>query len=360
MPKLSKSSRRWVIVAIVVAIAGFFGFRFWRASQSALPKGIASGNGRIEAKLADASAKEPLRVKEVLVEEGDLVRPGQVLVRLDTITLESQLAEARASVAAARERVAVATAAIVKQKAQIELAKIEAERSRKLLEENAGSQREYDVRKMTVETSTAALAEDQARLKSTHEEVAVAEANVATIQSRIDDATLVSPVLGRVLYRLAEPGEVLGPGGKALTLVNLNDVYMEIFLPAEQASRVKIGADARLTVDYEPDRSAIGFVSFVSPEAQFTPKEVETKSEREKLMFRVKIQIPRALVSHYIERIKTGVRGVGYVKVNEAAVWPDWLQNNLVSASEPEPKVPGASPSSTDSTARPDSLASSK
>jgi HlyD family secretion protein len=113
-------------------------------------------------------------------------------------------------------------------------------------------------------------------------------------------------------------------------------------------------------VDYEPDRSAIGFVSFVSPEAQFTPKEVETKSEREKLMFRVKIQIPRALVSHYIERIKTGVRGVGYVKVNEAAVWPDWLQNNLVSASEPEPKVPGASPSSTDSTARPDSLASSK
>jgi HlyD family secretion protein len=182
----------------------------------------------------------------------------------------------------------------------------------------------------------------------------VATAKVATIQSRIDDATLTSPVLGRVLYRLAEPGEVLSPGGKALTIVNLDDVYMEIFLPAEQASRVKIGADARLTVDHEPNRSAIGVVSFVSPEAQFTPKEVETKSEREKLMFRVKIQIPKALVSRYIEHLKTGVRGVGYVKLDDSAVWPDWLQETLLSTSEPEPKVQtGTAQDSSESTSSP-------
>jgi len=81
-------------------------------------------------------------------------------------------------------------------------------------------------------------------------------------------------------------------------------------------------------------------VSFVSPEAQFTPKEVETKSEREKLMFRVKIQVPRELVMHYIQNIKTGVRGVGYVKVEPSATWPDWLQNVVQSASGP-----GAQPS---------------
>ena len=90
---------------------------------------------------------------------------------------------------------------------------------------------------------------------------------------------------------------------------------MEIFLPSEQAAGVKIGAEARITVDYEPNRAVAGYVSFVSPEAQFTPKEVETRSEREKLMFRVKIQVPRELATQYIERIKTGVRGVGYVKV---------------------------------------------
>jgi len=111
---------------------------------------------------------------------------------------------------------------------------------------------------------------------------------------------------------------------------------MEIFLPAAQAAALKIGAEARLTVDFEPDRSAVGYVSFVSPEAQFTPKQVETRSEREKLMFRVKIQVPRDLVSHYIERIKTGIRGVGYVKVDSAAAWPEWLQRDVL-----RPYVPG-------------------
>ena len=315
---------------------GFLGYKYWKSRQGAVPKGIAYGNGRIEAKLSDASAKEPLRVKEILVDEGDLVRPGQVLVRLDTITLDAQLAEARAQVAASQEQVAAAQAAIVRQKSEIELAKIEAERSRKLVEERAGSQREYDVRKTNLETTTAGLAEDEARLQTALQQVQVAKANVEAIQSRINDATLTSPVLGRVLYRLAEPGEVLGPGGKALTLVNLQDVYMEIFLPAAQAAALKIGAEARLTVDFEPDRSAVGYVSFVSPEAQFTPKQVETRSEREKLMFRVKIQVPRDLVSHYIERIKTGIRGVGYVKVDSAAAWPEWLQRDVL-----RPYVPG-------------------
>jgi HlyD family secretion protein len=120
---------------------------------------------------------------------------------------------------------------------------------------------------------------------------------------------------------------VLAPGGKAITLVDLEDIYMEIFLPSEVAGAVKIGSEGRITVDYEPDRALPGQVSFVSPEAQFTPKQVETKSEREKLMFRVKIQVPKELAVPYVERIKTGVRGVGYVKVDESAVWPARLQN---------------------------------
>jgi HlyD family secretion protein len=128
---------------------------------------------------------------------------------------------------------------------------------------------------------------------------------------------------------------------------------MEIFLPAAQAARLKIGSEARLTVDFEPDRSAVGYVSFVSPEAQFTPKQVETKSEREKLMFRVKIQLPKELVQHYIGHIKTGVRGIGYVKVNDSVAWPDWLQKNLLTAS-------GAPPDTTQSAAPGDSATTAK
>jgi HlyD family secretion protein len=328
----SKQYRKWTIAAAAVAVVAFFGIRYLVARRSALPKGIASGNGRIEAKEVDIAAKLPLRVKEILVAEGDLVKPGQVVARMDTVTLESQLAEAKESVAAAQEKLAVAEAGIARQKSQIELARIEKERSRRLVAERAGSQREYDVRTMALKTTTAGYQEETAKLQVALKEVNVAQANVATVQSRIDDATLKSPVLGRVLYRLAEPGEVLAPGGKALTLVNLQDVYMEIFLPSQQAAALKIGSEARFTVDYEPNRVGVGYVSFVSPEAQFTPKEVETKTEREKLVFRVKIQVPNELVQHYIERVKTGVRGVGYVKVSDSAHWPKWLDKNLVRA----------------------------
>ena len=335
-----KSSRMiWIVALVVVAIAAFAGYQYWKSKQSAVPPGIAWGNGRLEAKLVDIAAKESLRVKEMLVAEGDLVHPGQVVVRMDTVTLEAELAEANAAVAAAREKIAVAASNIASKKSEIQLAQIEADRSRKLVEERAGSQRELDVRTMTLETTRAALSGEEAQLQAAQQDVKVAQANGAAIQTRIDDAVLTSPVTGRVLYRLAEPGEVLGPGGKALTVVNLEDVYMEIFLPAAEAARLKLGADARITLDHEPGRSGPARVSFVSPEAQFTPKEVETRSEREKLMFRVKIQVPEELVTHYIEYVKTGTRGVGYVKVDPSAAWPDFLEKGLLrappAASEP-------------------------
>jgi HlyD family secretion protein len=101
-----------------------------------------------------------------------------------------------------------------------------------------------------------------------------------------------------------------------------------------------VGAEARITADFDTYHSVPATVSFVSPEAQFTPKQVETKSEREKLMFRVKIQIPKDLVTEHIERIKTGVRGVGYVKVRDTAVWPPRLQNLVT----PRPAVGSLSP----------------
>ena len=329
--KPSKRAWKWIFAGLGVAIVAFIGVRYLIKRHNALPEGIASGNGRIEGKLVDVSAKEPLRVKEILVDEGALVKPGQVVVKLDTVTLESELAEAKAAIQAAEEKLAGARAVIVKSKSEIDLAGVEAARSKRLVEQGAGSQRELDVRTTKVETTKAGLAEAQAAVETATQNVEVAQANAATIQTRIDDATLRSPVTGRVLYRLAEAGEVLPPGGKALTLVNLDDIYMEIFLPSEQAAAVKVGAESRVTVDYLPKRAVAGQVSFVSPEAQFTPKQVETKSEREKLMFRVKIQLPKEVIGQYIERIKTGVRGVGYVKVKDSAVWPARLQN-LVTA----------------------------
>src|SRR5262245_33070515 len=122
----------WIVVGGIGA-AAIAGVLYWKAMQSKLPAGIASGNGRLEAKLVDIAAKEPLKVKEVLVDEGALVKPGQLLVKLDTVTLDAELAAANAAVAAAKERLTVAEASIGKQKQENLLAETEAERSRKML-----------------------------------------------------------------------------------------------------------------------------------------------------------------------------------------------------------------------------------
>ena len=114
-----KFSKKWIIIAIILVVGGVLGYKYWKSTQSTLPAGIASGNGRIEAKLVDAAAKEPLRVKEVLVDEGDLVKPGQVLARLDTVTLEAEQAKNEAAVAASREEFAAAQAAIAAANADI-------------------------------------------------------------------------------------------------------------------------------------------------------------------------------------------------------------------------------------------------
>ena len=168
---MSKKTLAAVIV-LAVAIAGYFGYRYWRALQDQLPEGIASGNGRIEAKLVDIAAKEPLRVKEILTDEGKLVAPGDVLVRMDTATLEAELNEANASVASAKERMAASKSAIVRRKSEIELAKVELERARKLLAENAGSQQDFDRRKTGLDVQKASLEEDEAKLRTSTQALA--------------------------------------------------------------------------------------------------------------------------------------------------------------------------------------------
>src|SRR5262249_13281094 len=149
-------------------------------------------------------------------------------------------------------------ASIVKQQHEIDLAQTELERSQRLVQEGAGSQQDLDVRQTKVATTKATLAEAQASLQTANANVEVARATAATVQPRIADATLKATIAARGLYRLAEAGEVLPAGGKALTLGNMEDIYMEIFLPSEEAAAIKIGAEGRIVVDYDPNRAIAG------------------------------------------------------------------------------------------------------
>ena len=149
------------------------------------------------------------------------------------------------------------------------------------------------------------------------------------LQQLVADGVLKAPRKGRVLYRLAEPGEVLGAGGKVVTLLDLSSVTMTFFLPTETVGTLALGASARVLLDALPDVAIPASVSFVAPRAQFTPKQVETRTERDRMVFRVKARIPEALVAQHIEKVKTGLTGVAYVKLDPAAAWPEWLESRL-------------------------------
>jgi HlyD family secretion protein len=129
-----------------------------------------------------------------------------------------------------------------------------------------------------------------------------------------------------VQYRIAEPGEVVPDGGRVLNLVDLTDVYMTFYLPTEQAGRVALGTEARIVLDALPNDLIPASITFVADVAQFTPKTVETAEERQKLMFRLKAQIPPELLRKYLRMVKTGLPGVAYVRLDPNAEWPASLK----------------------------------
>ena len=332
-----KGKTFWVVALAVVAGGGVLLWQFYQARLNALPPGFAAGNGRVESVQVDVTTKEPGRVETILVHEGDMVHAGQVVAKMDTVTLQAELARAQATVAEQEAKGLEVEADIVLADSQLKLAEVEFEREKNLFARKATSRENYDIKDTLAKTRRAALDGEKARLNTAKKSVEAAKAEAAKVQSRINDMTLKSTVEGRVLYRLAEEGEVLGSGGKVLSLVNLGDVYMEIYLPAQDAVKTKLGAEARIVLDIAPEYAARAKVTFVAPEAQFTPKEVETRSERDKLMFRVKLSVPQERVLAVIERIKTGIRGVGYVRLDDSATWPERLDR-------PFPGLPPASP----------------
>ncbi len=325
MPALSRRfGAAFTIAALVAAgIAAFFGWRYLQPPQ--LPSGFAAGNGRLEATEYDIASKFAGRLLIVNAHEGDEVRAGQILARIDTSDLEAALNEAQAQWLRAVAAEKQASALVKQRESDYAFARKTAERSRAVFEKGLIARETVDQHEANLQSAAAGLEAARAGLNTATASIEVARAASERIRVNIADGTLRAPVAGRVLYRLAEPGEIIGAGGKVLTLIDLTDVYMPIFLPAEKAGRVRIGAEARIVFDAVPNTSIPARVSFVAPQAQFTPKEVETKTEREKLMFRVKVQVDRALLSEHADVVKSGVPGVAYVQLDPNASWPQWL-----------------------------------
>ena len=248
-----------------------------------LPAGIVRAEGRIEATQVDVSSKYAGEVVDVAVQEGDKVAVGQVIARMRSPELEAQLQAAQSDLRSAKE----------------------------------------------------ARAQDA---------IKAAEAKVEQIKSMISELTLVSPREGKVQYQLAHAGDSVAAGAPIVTLIDLTDVYMTVFLRAADAGKLAMGDEARLILDAAPDYVVPAAVSFVASNAQSAPKAVETKDNLAKLMLRVDLKIDPKVVETYYGKVETGLRGAGFVRTRPDAKWPADLQVKLPPAPVAQEPTPAPAP----------------
>jgi HlyD family secretion protein len=300
-----------------------------RLRGETLPDGIVKSNGRLEATTVDVSSKYPGRLSKVTVEEGSSVTKGQVIGVITSPEYEAQLRAAKANVQKANDALAAAEAEIKSRESALEFAKSDFERGQELMKTGFITKQVFEQRKRNYDSAVAAVQSFTSQRDQAMSQIANSEAEVDRIQSIIEDLTLVSPRLGRVQYQLARAGEVVAAGSPIVTILDLTDVYMTIFLPAADAGRLAVGDEARIILDPVPDYVVPASVSFVAADAQFTPKTVETTDERAKLMFRIKLKIDPQVLQQFYTRVKTGVRGLGFVRTKPDVEWPADLQVKL-------------------------------
>jgi len=313
---LKKAALGAVILVLLVAL----GYRLFRGGEKqALPAGIAMGNGRIEATEVDIATCIPGRLYDVLVKEGDPVKENQILATMDVSTLQAMLRQAEAEVRRAQEASRVAQAKVQESRNRVNLATKELERSRNLFTKGIATQQQLD-RDQTYKNAYSAELEGMvSKVSEARAAIAAAIAQTERLKTEIDDCTLRTYCNGRVQTRLAEPGEVLPAGGKVLTVIALDDLYMNVYLPEKTAGRVAIGGEARVVADALPEVAFPARVTFVAEKAQFTPKEVESTEERQKLVFRVKVLIQ----GKGDPRLKAGMPAVAYLRLDKNASWPE-------------------------------------
>jgi HlyD family secretion protein len=308
-------NRKVLIPAILVlAVAAWLGYRYWEGRAGNDPSRVRV-SGSIEVTEAELSFKLPGRVEARLVDEGDLVKVGEVVARLETGDIAQQVALRQADVQAAAagladllagarpQELAQAAAAVRQAQADFNRIKDDYDRMKALFDQGSSNQREYDAARTAYDVARERLRiarEQQALVQQGPRPDAVKVARARLLQAQEGEklaeiqlgyATLASPLTGMVLSKNVEPGEMVAPGTPVVTVGDLEHVYMRAYIEETDLGRVKLGQQVLVATDTYPNKIYEGKITFISPQAEFTPKNVQTKQERVKLVYRVKVDI---------------------------------------------------------------------
>jgi HlyD family secretion protein len=319
-----------VLLLLLVVIACTASAAYWRFYLGpALPPGFAMGNGRLEADEIDIDTKFAGRILQLNVDEGDLVKPGQVLAVMDTRDLQASLKQYQELEQQAQHTLDEAKSNYTQQQAVVKFAQQQVDRTSYLVPRGYATQETLDQQRQQFISAVAALGAADARAAAAQRAVNAASHQVELYEVNIADNSLVAPKEGPIEYRVANVGEVLAAGGKVFTMLDASYVYMDIYLPTAQAGRVRLGSEARIVLDAYPDHVIPAKVIFVASQAQFTPKTVETRDERDKLMFRIRVRIDPARLEGRAALVRSGLPGIAYVRTVADAIWPQRLQPSM-------------------------------
>lgn len=310
---MNRRARLILVFGLTVLVA--VGAWLWREQRGGADASVLRLSGNIEVTSAEVSFKIPGQVIERLVDEGEDVERGQPVARLEAGDIGQQLALREAALAEAKaaldevvagsrpEEIAAAAAVLERARADAERARLEFTRQREMFERKLIAPQTLDTARANSNAADAAVREAQEQLRlrekgAREEEVEQARArfeqarhNVALARTQLDYAQIASPLTGVVLSKNVEPGEYVSPGTPVVTVADIDQPWVRAYVGEADLGHVKLGQAARVTCDSFPGKVYEGRVSFIASEAEFTPKNVETRAERVKLVYRIKVDI---------------------------------------------------------------------
>lgn len=341
--------KKWIPVIIIILIIAVVGISYY-SLQNDNNDNTLSLSGNIEVTDVRLSFKIPGRLQEMLINEGDLVEKGQIIARIEDFDQKLALKQARASleyaqavlaeiesgsrvqeVAGSKAELSRALAGLESARAQLRLAKADNDRFEELYNQGGISLREYEVHNTQYEIAQNAykgamaslesarqhlnLVEEGARaekIEQARSQLKIARQSLNQAKLHLDYTELYSPISAVVLSKSAEAGEYVTPGAPVITIGDLGRPWLRAYINETDLSRIKLNQSVDVTTDTYPDKVYPGRISFISSEAEFTPKSVQTREERVKLMYRIKITLENSE-----NELKPGMPADALIKLNE-------------------------------------------
>jgi HlyD family secretion protein len=344
------------LAALAVTIGGAWAWQHLAGSHT-LPEGLIQANGRIEGDHSTVASKLPGRIAVLKVREGDTVTAGQILAQLEdtqlaakkrqadaaVATLQAQLQAARAQLAIARREVPLAEASADAVLGKARAAELQAAKDAKRFDELAerGTVEPRRAEQMRLAHTAAAADLRQAeqnvrssrlgddKVKARDNDIAAleaglhqAEAAAQEVAGLVDDLTLRAPIGGVVMSRLREAGEMVAAGTPVFDLVDLDKLFLKVYVPEKQIGQLRLGLPAKVYTDAFPGQEFTATARYISSQAEFTPKEVQTPDERVKLTYAVKLYFD----ANPQRRLSPGVPADAVIRWKDSVPWqvPQW------------------------------------